>query len=109
MDFKQILLNNAAYLEEELDIFHVLEFFVNHNKISPEERDRITSEKNRRTRVKLFLSEIITRFDSSTYHDFKLCLQDQNRHILQQLEECESSKGWYKLLVTIVCHIWTQL
>ena len=98
MDFKQILLNNAAYLEEELEIFHVLEFFVNLNKISPEERDRITSEKSRRTRVKLFLLQIITRFGSSTYHDFKLSLQDQNRHILQHLEECENFKGWYKLL-----------
>ena len=48
--------------------------------------------------VKLFLLQIITRFDSSTYHDFKLSLQDQNRHILQHLEECENFKGWYKLL-----------
>ena len=102
MDFKRILLNNAAFLEEELELSPVLDFFVDLHKITPEERDRINSESSRRARVRLFMSEVIARCDSSTYHFFKLSLQDQNRQILLRLEKNESPNGLYisKLLVS---------
>ena len=88
-NLKEIILRNAEYLEEELDLVPVLNFLVDKSKITIKQRRRILSEERRRARVRTFLSIITAEFDSSLYKDLKASLQEDNGYILRRLEEDE--------------------
>ena len=90
---KRTILENASYLEEELDVVPILDYLMKNDKISSEQKGIILKQKSRRLRVREFISVITTYFDHSTYFYFKSALGDDNEHILHHIENNEPDKG----------------
>ena len=89
MLLKQIILRNAEFLEDELDVVPVVDNFFKQKKITLKQKQHIMKVNSRRERVCRFLSLVTKEFDSSTYYDIKASLPEHNGYISSRLEEEE--------------------
>ena len=83
---KQLLLRNVEYLEDELDVLPVIDYFLCQKKITAEQEIYILKAGGRRARVRRFLSMILDEFDISTYDVLKASIPERNGYILCHLE-----------------------
>ena len=86
---KQIILRNAEFLEDELDVVPMVDNFFRQQKITFKQKQHILEVNSRRERVCRFLSLVTKAFDSSTYYNIKASLLEHNGYISSRLEEDE--------------------
>ena len=87
---KEMLLNNACYLNNELDLPPVIQYLFKNNRITAETIRLINKEESRLSKINLFLSEMTGNFDISTYEDFVFVLMETSPHLYKHLKNLET-------------------
>ena len=90
---KDMLLNNTAYLNNELDLPPVIQYMVKNNQITPEAVALINKEESRLTKINVFLSKMTEHFDISTYKHFVFALKETSPHLYKHLKIQERDIG----------------
>ena len=90
---EDIIRRNAEYLEIELDVVAVENYFSIHINTESRQKQHIMEVKSRVGRIQAFLGLILTEFDRSTYNDLKASIPEHSAYIADRLEEEERECG----------------
>ena len=91
--WKRMLLSNVDYLEEEIELRELIDYFVGKKKLTTEHKVYILKGHPRKERFKRFFSIIKDVFENSTYYDLKNQIDKQHEDILRDMDDNGCGKG----------------